>query len=80
MSEGQHDLAHEFPAHRDRIHALKSANHHFARLLDEYHGVSKELHRVEAEIETPADTVVEELKKRRLRLKDELYAMLVHAD
>lgn len=76
MSEAHHDLAHEFPEHRERIHTLKSSNAHFARLAGEYHEVVKQLHRIEQEIETPSDLVTEELKKRRLRLKDELFAML----
>jgi uncharacterized protein YdcH (DUF465 family) len=27
-----HDLAHEFPEHKDRIHTLKMENKHFANL------------------------------------------------
>lgn len=76
MSEGHHDLAHEFPEHKDRIHELKSSNGHFARLMGDYHEISKELHGIEAGVETPADEFVEELKKKRLALLDELFAML----
>ncbi len=76
MSEANHDLVHEFPEHRDRIHALKLSDGHFARLSGEYHDLSKQLQRIQAQIETPSDDVVEELKQRRLRLKDELYQML----
>ncbi len=76
MSEGHHDLAHEFPEYRDRIGELKNADAHFSRLAAEYHGVCKELHQVEAQIETPSDQYVEQLKLKRLHLKDELHAIL----
>ncbi|MEY3038381.1 MAG: hypothetical protein RL143_948 [Pseudomonadota bacterium] len=71
-----HDLVHELPEMRDRIHELKTSNNHFARLFDEYHEVTKQVELMEAEV-TPAETSrEEELKKRRLLLKDELFAML----
>lgn len=76
MSEAQQDLAHEFPELRDKISVLKSSHAHFANLLGRYHEVVKQVHRIEAGIETPGDTVVENLKKQRLYLKDELYSML----
>ena len=71
-----HDLVHELPEMRDRIHELKTSNNHFARLFDEYQEVTKQVELMEAEV-TPAETSrEEELKKRRLSLKDELFAML----
>jgi uncharacterized protein len=79
MSEGHHDLAHEFPEHKQAIHELKQHDGHFTRLADDYHNVCKELHRIEAGNETPADDYVEALKVRRLHLKDDLYAMLKNA-
>lgn len=72
-----HDLVHEFPEHRDKIHELKTHDHHFAKLFDEYHAVNREIHRIEQSIETPSDQVTEDLKKRRLFLKDQLFAMLI---
>ncbi|GAB4295820.1 MAG: DUF465 domain-containing protein [Thiohalomonadaceae bacterium] len=76
MTVEHHDLQHDFPEFRDRIHALKTSNAHFARLFDEYHEVDRQVRRIEQEIETPSDAVTEELKMRRVKLKDELYAML----
>ena len=76
MFAEHHDLLHEFPEHKDKIHELKTHNNHFAKLFDEYHEVDKELRRVQQEIETPSDQFVEELKKKRLALKDELFAMI----
>jgi uncharacterized protein YdcH (DUF465 family) len=76
MTVEPHDLQHDFPEFHDRIHALKTSNAHFAKLFDEYHEVDRRVRRIEQEIETPSDTVTEELKMRRVRLKDELYALL----
>jgi uncharacterized protein YdcH (DUF465 family) len=76
MFAEHHDLLHEFPEHKDKIHELKTHNAHFSKLFDEYHDVDKELRRVQQEIETPSDQFVEDLKKKRLALKDELFAMI----
>ncbi|MCW8828708.1 MAG: YdcH family protein [Gammaproteobacteria bacterium] len=71
-----HDLIHELPEYREQIHEMKLNNAHFSRLFDEYHEVDHEIRRIEQEIETPSDEYTEELKKRRLSLKDELLGML----
>lgn len=71
-----HDLVHELPEYRDKIHELKVKDAHFAKLFDEYHEVDHEVRRIEQEIETPSDEYTEELKKKRLNLKDQLFAML----
>lgn len=76
MTTEKHDLAHDFPELREKIHELKTSNAHFARLFDEYHVVDREVRRIEDEIETPADNYVESVKLKRVQLKDELYAML----
>ena len=72
----KHDLIHELPEHRERIHELKMNNRHFAKIFDEYHEIDHEIHRIEEGIETPSDDYVEELKKKRLHMKDELFSML----
>ena len=76
MATEIHDLLHEFPEHREKIHALKASNHHFARLFDEYHAVDLEICRLEGEGVPVTDETFEDLKKQRLHLKDELYKLL----
>jgi uncharacterized protein YdcH (DUF465 family) len=71
-----HDLHHEFPEYNDRIHELKMSDNYFKRLFDEYDELVHELVRIQQNIETPANEVVEGLKLKRLTLKDKLYAML----
>ncbi len=76
MELQQHDLHHEFPEQGEAIHQLKTSNHHFARLFDEYHRVNKDIRRIEENDEPVTDLALGDLKKQRLRLKDELNAML----
>jgi uncharacterized protein YdcH (DUF465 family) len=76
MHNEQHDLVHEFPEYRDRIHALKQEDAHFRRLSDEYHELDRQVHRAETDVEPLSDEHLEELKKKRLSLKDQLYALL----
>lgn len=74
-----HSLARELPEYKERIHELKMNNRHFHRLFDEYHDVDHEVHRIEQGVENTSDVYLEDLKKKRLHLKDELYAMLKEA-
>ena len=76
MRVEKHDLAHEFPEYRDQIHQLKMTDQHFSNLFEEYHDVDHEVRRIEMEIETTSDDYLQNRKKRRLFLKDELYAIL----
>jgi uncharacterized protein len=71
-----HELAEEFPESADRIRELRTSDGHFARLADEYHEVNRHIHRIETRIEPAAEDVEEELKRRRVRLKDEIAQML----
>ena len=76
MQHEHHDLIHEFPEYRDEIHNLKITNEHFREIFDAYHKIDKEVYRVENDIEPRSDAALEELKKRRLALKDELFKMI----
>ena len=76
MEVQQHDLHHEFPEFKDAIHRLKTGNHHFAKLFDEYHRVNKDIRRIEENEEPVTDAAIGDMKKQRLLLKDELHPML----
>jgi len=76
----KHDLVHEFPEHRARIHALKTTDRHFARLFQEYHEVDHAVRRAEDLIDRLTDEQEQALKRRRLALKDALYDMLRAAE
>ncbi|MFI3179414.1 MAG: DUF465 domain-containing protein, partial [Methylococcaceae bacterium] len=72
----KHDLLHELPEYKERIHELKISNHHFAKLFNEYDELDHLVRRCETEIEVHADDYVQGLKKRHLALKDELLKIL----
>ncbi|MGV0876560.1 YdcH family protein [Martelella sp. FLE1502] len=76
MSNTPHELADEFPEFADRIHELKVEDAHFAKLFDDYHEVNRAIHRAEENIEPTDDAHMEEMRKRRMVLKDEIYGML----
>ena len=71
-----HSLVSEFPEFRERIHTLKKTDSHFARLFDEYNDVEHEVHHIEEGAEASSDERLEQLKKQRLSLKDELFGLL----
>ena len=79
MSVEHHDLVHEFPELKERIHTLKVNDHHFRRMFDEYHELTRTIEKMEDEVTPVATRTEEEAKVRRLHLKDELYRMLMAA-
>ncbi len=79
LGEHHTDLAKEFPEFRDTIHQLKMSHAHFAKLLEAFETIDKEIYRIEEQIETPSDEYTEEKKKERLKLKDEIYHLLKQA-
>ena len=76
MSVEHHDLIHEFPEFKERIHELKVSDAHFRRLFEVYHELTREVENMQNEVTPVATHTEEEAKLRRLRLKDELYRML----
>jgi uncharacterized protein YdcH (DUF465 family) len=79
MSVEHHDLIHEFPQLKNRIHELKVSNAHFRKLFDEYHGLTRDIEKMENEVTPVATHTEEEAKLRRVQLKDELYRLLTTA-
>lgn len=77
MSVEHHDLIHEFPHLRSRIHELKVSDAHFRRLFDEYHDLTREIENMEDEVTPVSTRTEEEAKLRRVQLKDELHRMLI---
>lgn len=77
MSVEHHDLIHEFPEHKDRIHHLKMEDAHFRKLFDEYHLLTRSVENMENEVTPASSRAEEEAKVRRVHLKDELYRMII---
>ncbi|MCC7302917.1 MAG: DUF465 domain-containing protein [Bacteroidia bacterium] len=71
-----HDILHEFPEHKQKIHDLKVSNHHFRKLFDEYHEVDHHIHRIETQSEATTDEHLNDLRMKRVHLKDQLFKFL----
>lgn len=79
MSHTPNELSDLFPDQADAIHNLKENNAHFSKIADEYHQLNREIHRAETDIEPLSDEHLEELKKKRLALSDEIQKILSEA-
>ena len=76
MTHVPHEIPDEFPEYKEKIHNLKMNDGHFSRLFEEYHELNREIHRIEAAGVNTSAEQYESLKLMRLRLKDEIYALL----
>lgn len=76
MSHVPHELREEFPEFEDKIHELKESDAHFRSLSEKYHSVNREIHRIENGDEHVSQFSEEDLRKERMRLKDEIYGLL----
>lgn len=75
-----HDLSHEFPKHLEKMRVLKLADKHFDRLFTQYDEKNYAITKYEQGVGVIADDALEELKKQRLKTKDEIYQILQTAD
>ncbi len=67
-----HELAQDFPAQTDRIHALRESDAHFRSLTDRYHAANRAVHRAEERIEPVSDAEEARLRRERMVLKDDI--------
>ena len=72
-----HELQDEFPGEVLFIERLIKSNYEFGQLATHYDEVNRQIYRIESEEEPTADEVLERLKKQRLKLKDDIAALLV---
>ena len=75
-----HELQDEFPDKTALIAQLAKTNYLFRRLASRYDEVNRHIYRIESEDEPTADEVLEDLKKERLKLKDQISAMLTRVE
>ena len=66
-----------FPEFRDLITRIKTEDLHFTRLFDKHNALDQQIIRMESRIEAATHDEIEILKKQKLALKDELYALLL---
>lgn len=72
-----HDLAHEFPQHRDKMRSLKITSVRFAHLFADYDKINQTVAEAELGGHGICDENLEDLKKQRLKIKDDIYRMLI---
>lgn len=72
-----HDLAHEFPEYLEKMRTLKGRDAHFAQLFTEYDEDNHAIARYELGATVISDDALEDLKKKRLKTKDEIYQRLL---
>ncbi|WP_310565608.1 YdcH family protein [Hydrogenophaga sp.] len=68
-----------FPEYRDLISKLKGHDVHFTRLFDKHNELDQRIKNKEAHIEPGTQLEIEQLKKEKLVLKDQLYTLLRQA-
>ena len=76
MSELGHDLHALFPEQGEALHALKLESPQFRQLAERHHALTQEISRIETGLDAASDDRLEELKKQRLSLLDEVAAMI----
>jgi uncharacterized protein YdcH (DUF465 family) len=73
----KHDLLLEFPDYREKILVLHKQSNRFRKLYDEYHQLDFHIYRIEGGMEATTDDHLNELRMKRVHLKDDLYKMLL---
>ena len=72
-----HDIAHEFPEYQEKIHSLKVSDAHFAKLFSEYDDDNHAIKKYELGGGVISEEALDELKKKRLSTKDQIYQRLL---
>lgn len=71
-----HDLDHEFPQYREKLRSLKVSSVRFSHMVDDFNATNQAITDDEQSGGHLCDENLEDLKKKRLLLKDEIYQML----
>ncbi len=71
-----HDVEHEFPEYKEVLLELKSQDSRLAELVEDYERLNADIVDIEENDKPFQDFEFEEMKKRRLMLKDRIYFIL----
>ena len=76
MTDIPHELHGSFPQYAEKMDNLRETDPGFAKLFEEYDEVNQKIHLAET-FEKPTSPLREdELKRRRVALRDEIYRVL----
>jgi len=76
LSHTPNELADMFPESLDKLHNLKVEGGEAAKLFEEYHDLTREIHRAETNVEPTDDFHLDEMRKNRLQMLDRVAIML----
>ena len=79
MTHVLHDLHAEFPEDGEILHRLKMNDAHFQKVSEAHEQVNHAIHRIEAGIDAASDARLEDLKKQRLAMLDEVATLIARA-
>jgi uncharacterized protein YdcH (DUF465 family) len=77
MQIEHHELHREFPEYVDLMNVLRTSDSYFCQLFNEYHSLTHQVEHLEEDDVPVYDFTIEEMKKKRARLKDKMYKMLI---
>jgi uncharacterized protein YdcH (DUF465 family) len=77
MHIDHHDLYTEFPDMREAIDVLKCESGYFGHLFGRYNRLTGKVEDLEEHDMPVADFTLEDMKKARAKLKDEIYQLLL---
>jgi len=72
-----HDLAHEFPQLIGKMRSLKLSSARFLHLFNDYDSINQAIIKIEQDGGAIGDEAMQEMKKKRLKIKDDLYQLLI---
>ena len=67
-----------FPEFREIIQKLREDNPHFAKIFEEHEILDKGINHLEQNPVNLINDSIESLKRKKLKLKDEMYRLLSH--
>lgn len=76
MSHTPHELPEEFPQQVEKMAELRQSDKHFAKLSESYHTVNRAIHRAETDVEPTSDDHMQQMRRERLALKDQIAVYL----
>lgn len=68
-----------FPEYRDLISQLKTSDRHFLSVFNRHNEIDQQIKNMESKIEPATHQQIDELKRQKLALKDELHDILRRA-
>lgn len=76
MSEVGHDLHAVFPQDAAILHSLKLEDARYREIAEIYHETTRTISRIEGGLEASSDERLEQLKKERLAMLDEVASLI----